>query len=208
MNAVASTIANQSALQRYYRFHAGIYDATRWSFLFGRDQALRLAAACSPARVLEVGCGTGRNLASLAQLLPQAELTGVDLSAAMLEQAQQQVGSANGRLRLWQRAYDQPLSRECFDVVLCSYALSMFNPGWEVALQSAYDDLKPGGRIVVVDFHDTTSNWFRQWMRLNHVCMEGQLMPRLRSLFHPELDRTHNAYGGLWRYLTLVGQKR
>jgi S-adenosylmethionine-diacylgycerolhomoserine-N-methlytransferase len=43
------------ALARYYRFHARIYDATRWSFLFRRTA---LSAPAAPAHILEVA-GTG-----------------------------------------------------------------------------------------------------------------------------------------------------
>lgn len=206
MKATDASLSAQQALQRYYRLHASIYDATRWSFLLGRNQALRLVAAEQPARVLEVGCGTGRNLASLAHLLPGTALTGVDLSATMLERAQRRLAC---RATLLQQAYDQPVSRagEAFDAVLCSYALTMFNPGWETALRCAYEDLRPGGRLVVVDFYDTRQPWFRHWMKHNHVRMDGQLHPRLRQLFRPEVDRFLPAYAGLWRYFVFVGQK-
>jgi S-adenosylmethionine-diacylgycerolhomoserine-N-methlytransferase len=50
-----------SAIERYYRLHSRIYAATRWSFLFGRRAILDdIAAATTPARILEVGCGTGK----------------------------------------------------------------------------------------------------------------------------------------------------
>ena len=78
--------ADASPLPGYYRFHARIYDATRWSFLFGRDRLINLAAETvardgleRPARVAEIGCGTGRNLLALSRALPGASITGVDL---------------------------------------------------------------------------------------------------------------------------------
>ena len=56
-----------ASLDRYYRWHAHFYDATRWAFLFGRKALIRLAAKqLQPRRILEVGCGTGKNLAELA----------------------------------------------------------------------------------------------------------------------------------------------
>ena len=49
-----------AALTRYYRWHAPLYDATRWSFLFGRAALIRgIALHRRPRRILEVGCGTG-----------------------------------------------------------------------------------------------------------------------------------------------------
>ena len=51
------------SIQGYYALHSRIYDATRWTFLFGRESILRRSAKiAAPERILEVGCGTGRNL--------------------------------------------------------------------------------------------------------------------------------------------------
>ena len=78
--------SDRGGIEGYYRWHARIYDATRWSFLFGREAVLDRVAVGGPAptRILEIGCGTGRNVVSLARRFPQAEITGVDLSEAML----------------------------------------------------------------------------------------------------------------------------
>ena len=65
------------------------------------------------------------------------------------------------------------------DLVLCSYSLSMFNPGWEQAIERAIQDLKPGGHFAFVDFHDTRFRFFRWWMKVNHVRMEAHILPFL-----------------------------
>ena len=65
------TAPAQSAIAQYYRIHARIYDLTRWTFLRGRENLIRLAAAhCKPQHILEVGCGTGKNLLHLGRLFP------------------------------------------------------------------------------------------------------------------------------------------
>lgn len=209
MNTATSAEAEHQSLRNYYKLHAGIYDATRWSFLFGRRRVLELVAGTAPARVLEIGCGTGANLETLCRLFPQAEITGVDLSSSMLDQAWTRLKPHLSRVRLEQMAYSKPVheSGRQFDLVVCSYALSMFNPGWEQAIESAYADLAPGGRMVVVDFHDSPVSWFRRWMGVNHVRMEAHLRPALQQRFKIEVDRPRLAYGGLWRYLMFVGQK-
>jgi S-adenosylmethionine-diacylgycerolhomoserine-N-methlytransferase len=202
-------------MERYYRFHSKIYDATRWSFLFGRGTLVEaIAVRHAPVHILEVGCGTGSNLINLACQFPQARLAGLDVSEAMLAVARKRLGSLVGRVNLVHAPYDQPLhttklstSPDPFDLVVCSYSLTMINPGWDQAIEAAYDDLAPGGLIGVVDFHDSPVALFQRWMGLNHVKLEGQLLPTLRERFEPFLVQTRPAYGGLWRYLLFIGEK-
>ena len=44
-------------------------------------------------------------------------------------------------------------------------------------------------------------------MQANHVRMEAHLHPVLRASFTPIVHRLHRAYGGLWQYLTFIGEK-
>jgi S-adenosylmethionine-diacylgycerolhomoserine-N-methlytransferase len=206
----AATEANHSGLRRYYRRHAPLYDATRWTFLFGRSRLLKmLADGPAPSRVLEVGCGTGRNLASLAERFPGASFTGVDLSDDMLAQARRRPLNAKTQFHWVKAVYDRPLnSSPQFDLVFFSYSLSMMNPGWEKALEAAAADLTPNGRIAAVDFHQTRLGWFRRWMWQHQVRMEGHLLPVLSRLFQPTLAGWESAYGGVWQYFSFLGTSR
>ncbi len=211
MSAASIDTSNRTstALERYYQFHSRIYDATRWSFLFGREEVL-LRAACviSPRNILEVGCGTGRNLPWLRKRFPQAHITGVDLSEQMLAIAAKKI--SDDQTTLLRRSYSAPVHQDNqrFDLVLFSYALSMFNPGWEQAIDAAWEDLAEGGCIAVVDFSDSYFSWFRNWMGVNHVRMEGHLWPYLSRKFAPLLDERFAAYGGVWNYGIFIGRKQ
>lgn len=192
------------SLQDYYALHARIYDATRWTFLFGRERILhRSARIAAPKRILEVGCGTGRNLRSLRRIFPDADITGVDLSDDMLKIARRKT---NG-VKLIQQAYDAPVAGN-FDLILFSYALTMFNPGWKNALQAAKADLSPGGLLAIVDFSHTRSSLFRRWMGVNHVRMEGHLWPETRVSFEPMVEEIRAAYAGIWHYGMFIGRVR
>lgn len=201
------TTTPDRALERYYRWHARLYDATRWSFLFGRTGLVeRVAALQTPATILEIGCGTGRNLMRLARRFPQARLTGLDLSADMLARARRGLEPFGDRIDLVHQAYVRPLRDEPrFDLIVLSYCLSMINPGWEQVIASARQDLRPRGLIAVVDFHDSDWPAFRRWMGVNHVRMEGHLLPELRARFQPLDHAIQRAYGGVWRYFHFVG---
>jgi S-adenosylmethionine-diacylgycerolhomoserine-N-methlytransferase len=201
--------ARLQAIARYYRVHARIYDLTRWTFLMGREALMRrLAAALSPERILEVGCGTGKNLLELGRFFPRARLWGVDLSAPMLSQAKRKLAPLADRVTLVRAAYDQPVAPQgSFDLVVFSYVLSMFNPGWEQALAAARKDLSPGGTIAVVDFHESPLPAFKRWMELNHVRLEGHLLPGLEHGFPGGWWQMRQAYGGLWSYFLFSGVK-
>jgi S-adenosylmethionine-diacylgycerolhomoserine-N-methlytransferase len=159
--------------------------------------------------LLEVGCGTGHNLRFLAKNHPNLRLIGVDVSPDMLAQASKSTAPYSRQVQLFEQAYGAaPLKlAQAPDFVLFSYALTMFNPGWEAAVEQALADLPTGGRIAVADFHDTPSGAFRWWMSQNHVRMEGHLLPFLQSKFRTELLEMHPAWGGLWRYFLYVGRK-
>lgn len=207
------TITNSpalSAIERYYRFHSKIYDATRWSFLFGRTAIVQQVQAQGSLRhILEVGCGTGKNLVQLRRALPTAAITGLDLSAEMLAQARRNLGADAARVTLLQRTYDDSLLLTPQpDCILFSYSLSMFNPGWEAAIECAHAHLAPGGLIAVVDFHDTPVRLYRQWMERNHVRMNGHLLPHLAARFGRRVVETRRAYGGWWTYLIFIGEKK
>ena len=55
-----------------YRSQRHIYDVTRKYYLLGRDRMIENLAPHDGANVLEVGCGTGRNLILAAQKYPNA----------------------------------------------------------------------------------------------------------------------------------------
>ena len=53
-----------------YRHQRHIYDATRKFYLLGRDEMIEGLAVPSGGSVLEIGCGTGRNLIAAARRYP------------------------------------------------------------------------------------------------------------------------------------------
>lgn len=196
-------------LSRYYRWHARLYDLTRWSFLFGRTALIQtIADHQQPRRILEIGCGTGSNLLRLHRQFPDATIVGLDLSADMLAQARRKISACATPIALIQRRYDQPLQTEQpFDLIVFSYCLSMINPGWNQAIHAAWCDLRRGGLLAVVDFHDTPFNRFRRWMALNHVRMDAHLLPQLNARCTPVMQSVCSAYGGGWRYFSFIGAK-
>lgn len=70
---------NNIKLKKYYRFHSKIYDISRSFFLFGRKKLINSIAVPSSGniKILEVGCGTGKNIINLAIKTPHAQIKGI-----------------------------------------------------------------------------------------------------------------------------------
>lgn len=102
--------------------------------------------------VLEIGCGTGRNLKLLREAVgPSGEVIGVDASAGMLARARRLIASnrwENVRL-LHQDASELALDRQV-DGVLFSLSYSAL-PSREPVLDAAWASLRRGGRLAVMD---------------------------------------------------------
>lgn len=194
-------------VERYYRFHAPLYDATRWSFLFGRASLLDMIPDLpSQPQILEVGCGTGTNMERLEFHFPDARITGLDLSPEMLSKAGERLHhSTQVELKLGRYKGDS-FDYNSFDLILLSYSLTMFGPQTDAIFNHILEDLKPNGYIAVVDFNTSPFPWFRRWMELNHVHFDGHLLPLLKKYFHPADITVKQAYCGLWTYFQFVGK--
>jgi S-adenosylmethionine-diacylgycerolhomoserine-N-methlytransferase len=159
-----------------YRGQRHIYDFTRKYYLFGRDTLIEGLGAQPGMRVLEVACGTGRNLAKIAKAWPGVRLYGLDISAEMLKSARAALG-AEARLGEGDAcSFDAGalLGEPQFDRIVLSYSLSMI-PDWEGALDHAASLLAPAGALHVVDFGDLAglprplANGLRAWLAKFHV---------------------------------------
>jgi S-adenosylmethionine-diacylgycerolhomoserine-N-methlytransferase len=147
-------------MDRMYRHQRHFYDATRKFYLLGRDQLIRGINPPVRGRVLEIGCGTGRNLVRAAKTWPSIQAYGIDVSAEMLATARRSIAQSQlqGRVALAQADATLLDPRELFGVatfdrIFISYALSMI-PEWKEALARACDCLTPGGSLHIVDFGD------------------------------------------------------
>lgn len=180
----------QTAVQRFYRYHACVYDGTRWFILHRRRQAVARLALRPDSAVLEVGCGTGLNFRHLlARLDPhRGRLVGLDFSADMLRRAERRVAARGWpNVELVQADASRLALPQRFDAILFAYSLTMI-PDWPAALARARDHLRPGGRLVVLDFGrfhawGPLAPLMRAWLRLNHVDTLAPYVDTLRELF-------------------------
>ena len=199
-----------SKISAYYRFHAKIYEWTRWTFLFGRQDVLDWLPFTLRDRpsIVEVGCGTGHNLKNIAERFPKARLMGIDLSSEMLDIADKKLKEVPNLVVLRQKNYGSESVNydKIPDCILFSYCLTMVNPDWEKLILQAKNDLQPDGVVAVVDFHESPKRWFQRWMGVNHVLMEAHLLPHLQAHFATVRLEKRRAYFGLWSYFIFIGK--
>lgn len=187
MSAVESPSNAAGLMDRMYRFQRHIYDATRKFYLLGRDGLIAELKPPPGGAVLEIGCGTGRNLIKIARRYPQARCYGLDVSEEMLRTARQQIAKAglSERILLAQAdatSFDPQalFGRVGFERVVISYALSMIPP-WREALAEALRVVAPGGSLHIVDFGDQAQlprpfkAALNRWLALFHVTPRTEL---------------------------------
>ncbi len=181
-------------MDRIYRRQRHVYDFTRKYFLLGRDRMIRGLNPGPGDRMIEIGCGTGRNLILAARLYPQTHIYGIDVSAEMLRSAREAIARAGMTSRIHAaqadaRTFDpgKLFGEPAFERVFVSYTLSMI-PGWRVALDNARSRVAPGGELHLVDFGRQRGlpRWFRaglrSWLALFHVSPCDDLEPNLAIL--------------------------
>ena len=107
------------------------------------------------ARIIDVCTGTGAVALRLAEKFPACEVTGIDLSVGMLNQARQKAAQHKlDNVEFMEMDLDKLVfSPAHFDVATCSFGL-FFLPDMQAALKSIISVVKPGGQIIISSFVD------------------------------------------------------
>ena len=169
------------------------YDLLNRLLSFGIDRhwrraAVRELALSGSGRVLDAATGTGDVALTVTATHPEIQIIGVDLSANMLHAALPKLDSAHGRISLLQGSCEcLPLAAEVCDGAVIAFGIRNVIER-EAALTEFYRVLKPGGRLVVLEFSQPTrpllAGLYRWYSR--HV------LPRVGSLLSD---------GAAYRYL-------
>ena len=208
-------MATTEEMNAMYRWTRYVYDLTRKYYLLGRDRLLREMELRPGDRVLEIGCGTARNLIRLARQRPGIQCYGLDVSTEMLATAEAKVKRRGLESRIVLRhCFAEQLDHratfgleEPFDAAFFSYSLSMI-PTWPQAIDAALANIKRGAALHVVDFWDQGGwpRWFRwllkRWLDLFHVHYRPELLDYLRQLDDQGLGTlTLHSVAGRYAYL-------
>lgn len=209
-------------MDRMYGPQKRIYDLTRAYYLLGRDRLLQAIDPRPGAVILDVGCGTGRNLAMLAKLYPDVRLIGVEPANPMLDVAKAKITGKRmtDQIELHQGvAEDVPTMVDRGQIphpshILFSYSLSIMNAP-ELALRAALTALAPGGRLEIVDFGAMdelpapAKHLMCAWLAKFSVFHRPEIVHELQALETAglgklDLTRSFGGYAELIRYRLLA----
>jgi len=156
--------ARAAAAQAYFRAHAAEWDRIRKLHVADEavEEAIRAALSDKPFRsLLDLGTGTGRMLEMFGPDIERG--LGLDLSLDMLLLARdrlERAGLRNCSVRQGD-IYDLPLANDSFDVVILHQVLHFLDDGAR-AIREAARVLRPGGRLLVVDFAPHEQEFMRE----------------------------------------------
>jgi demethylmenaquinone methyltransferase/2-methoxy-6-polyprenyl-1,4-benzoquinol methylase len=157
----------QNRLDDYYKRRAAFYNLTDYLYLgqFPRVEmrkALIEMVDLKPGmRVLDVACGAGANFPYIMEKIgPSGMLVGTDYSQDMLDAAHEEFVKGKGweNIRLVQNDAAEMKFDAPFDVVICTLGMAVI-PRHELALERAWEALKPGGTFGLADLKES-DRWY------------------------------------------------
>ena len=198
-------------MNQIYRNQRHIYNLTRKYFLLGRDRLIERMGPAANENVLEIGCGTGRNLIRAARRYPSVCFFGIDISTAMLASAATAIARSHLESRVTLASADamnfdslKLFGVARFERIFISYSLSMI-PEWQAVARQAHSLLSACGELHILDFGDQIDfpDWFsvalRKWLALFEVVPRDELEAELTLLAWQTrstlvFERPHNGY--------------
>jgi demethylmenaquinone methyltransferase/2-methoxy-6-polyprenyl-1,4-benzoquinol methylase len=141
-------VARYDRIAPWYRFG-------EWTILLApgfRRRAIARLGLKPGERVVEVGCGTGRNLRLLREAVgSEGDVIGVDASAGMLAEAQKTISRHGWRnVTLLHEDAAKLALDEPVDVAYFSLSYSVL-PDRDPALDATWNAVRPGGRLAIMD---------------------------------------------------------
>ena len=132
------------------------YEAHQLTTIDGAAEFYPFTTGCLPqksgARILDLGCGTGLELGYYFEMVPTAQVTGIDLAPGMLKELQKKFPDKALTLVLGSY-FDVPFGENAFDAAVSVESLHHFTQAEKIPLYAKlHKALKPGGFFVLTDY--------------------------------------------------------
>lgn len=194
LNPYPTLEPKRDQIARAFNRLAPRYDRMNRLLSFGLDtgwrrRALRHLLDPAPARILDLATGTADFALLAARLLPNARITGIDLSEAMLAEGRRKISAAGVEDRVALLAADGlalPFPAGAFDAVTVAFGIRNFE-NIATGLSEMRRALAPGGRLVMLELYEPRRAPIRQLYRF----YARYAIPLMGGLFvgrRPEYD--------------------
>jgi phosphatidylethanolamine/phosphatidyl-N-methylethanolamine N-methyltransferase len=154
-------------MEKLYSFYCPFYDWVFGKLLGpGRRKAFNYLSRQPNQRVLEIGVGPGSTLEFYP---PRTNFVGIDISAAMIEEARKKAANLNSGSRFRLEVMDATsleFPDNHFDVVMAAYVITTVQDPHKVC-REILRVVKPGGQIIAVN-HTRSQNG-SLWGRVEDV---------------------------------------
>lgn len=142
-------------MREFFTSRADLYDEHMLLHVEGCKAAYDMLPSLIPTqagKLLDLGCGTGLELAGIFQKYPRMEVVGIDLTEAMLQKLQEKY--ANRKIELiCENYFDVDLGRHVYDVAISFQTMHHFSPEKKTGLYSRiYEALKADGLYIECDY--------------------------------------------------------
>lgn len=158
-----SDLSKKEQVEQMFDNISGKYDLLNRILSMGidvrwRKKVVKSVKKANPKKVLDIATGTG-DLAIQIAKSTQAQITGFDLSAGMLEVGRKKVTKEklDDRIEMIQGdAENMPFENNSFDVITVAFGVRNFE-NLKKGLDEIYRVLKPGGKFIILEFSQPES---------------------------------------------------
>ena len=151
-----------------------------------RKKAIRELAQIQPQTILDVATGTGDMAILMAKMLKPRTIIGIDISEGMLEKGREKLkSSAFNQLISLQNGDSETINypQASFDAVTVAFGVRNFE-NLERGLHELYRVLRPGGKLVILEFSKPKTQAIRQLYNL----YMGFIAPQIGRIFCKDKD--------------------
>ena len=173
-------------LQRKYDQTSRIYDLLDWVLEYSRYRECRREVwTHTQGTILDAGIGTGRNIDFYP---PDADVTGIDLSAGMLRKAEKRARQKSMSIRLHHMdVLKMSFPNNHFDVIVATFLCCVIPNSLQVtALREMRRVCKRDGEIILLEYAFSKNPLRRLWMKI--------LTPYVHWVYGASFDRHTSDY--------------
>lgn len=146
-----------------------------------RRRVMRIIRRAKPQRIMDVATGTGDLAIAMARKVNEAHILGVDLSEEMLSEARKKIKRLEFEKRITLEKGDAEnltmVASESVDAATVAFGVRNFE-NIERGLSEIYRTLRPGGKLVVLEF-SMPKNRLVRWVYRQYA---HRLLPRIGGM--------------------------